>query len=240
MTIPRARPAVIITGWRTGGTWLTHCLSNHPDIFCARAEALHSESLYRRWATPAQVLDFVYGQWHYTVNMCKLTYAQAFRDRPVWEYMTRLKPAVIHLVREDVVRQAVSMILLKMHNSGRTAQPAHSLAETTPARARLDPAMVVRYARNLTAADRSARERLAGWRVLELTYAEMVGGEGKSPEYMQKRAAERVCAFLGVPYVRMGSRLKAVNPFALGETVANWAEVRAALLASEFRELAGG
>ena len=54
-----ARPAVLIASVRSGGTFLAHCLSNHPQIFCDRGESLHYRSL---WHT------------HLTTNRAKLIY----------------------------------------------------------------------------------------------------------------------------------------------------------------------
>ena len=44
-----ARPAVVIASVRSGGTYLAHCLSNHPQVFCDRGESLHHDSLWHRY-----------------------------------------------------------------------------------------------------------------------------------------------------------------------------------------------
>ena len=68
-------PAIIIAGPHTGGTFLAHGLSNHPDVYCERQEVLHLGSSYRMieaGLSSLDILKIVWGQTGYLVSACKL------------------------------------------------------------------------------------------------------------------------------------------------------------------------
>jgi len=230
-----ASPAVIIVGWRCGGTFLTHCLSNHPDIFCARGEVLHSKTVWRKTTRGLlQTLICTLGQPHYKISMCKLTYHQAFCDE-IWPYLLKRQPKVIWLYRENVIRQAMSFILMKMFYKGATKQPIHTLGKSKPARITIEPEMLLNYARRLRQNNKQGRGRMVYFKnVLELTYADVVGGERISAVTLA--ANRKVCRFLDVRVRQLDSGLRPTNPFPLSETLLNWSEVRRAIKNSEFTE----
>jgi len=147
----------------------------------------------------------------------------------VWEYLVGLGPAVILLYRKNVVRQAVNIRLARRH-----LQPRHSMATAPAVRVRMAPDVVLRSARQrvkATVAARTRGEEFAA--VLEVSYGEMVGGEGVVAEAISSLTARRICEFLEVPETMMGCRLKPVNPRPLREVLVNWPEVERAIAASE-------
>lgn len=227
------RPAVIVASWRCGGTFLSECLSNHPDIFCVRGEPMHRHNIWRQsMATPEDVLRCVFEQRHYQVTMCKLTYTQAFHAG-VWPVLTRMRPRVIWLYRENVLRQAISLIKVKLHRKGRMATPVHSTEDCPLETLAVEPRVVVEHARSLAAANEDARQRLAGWELLELTYSQVVGGENGMAERLSPVQARRICKFLDVPYKPMAAGLRRVNPYPLSALLGNWPEVAAAVRETE-------
>lgn len=238
--IPEARAAVVVASWRCGGTFLNYCLSNHPDIYCDRGEPMHRFSPWRAAmpGDPAELLRCVFDQRHYLVSMCKLTYVQAFHES-VLPYLVKIKPAVIWLRRENVVRQAVSLMLAKRVMAvNPTARPEalHTWGEATATAPSALPAeAVLKEARALALADERARERLERYfpGYLELTYAQIIGGEGMTANHLPTASARRVCEFLSVPYQMLSCNLRRVNPKPLREMLANWPEVEAALQGSE-------
>jgi hypothetical protein len=223
-----ARPAVIVASVRSGGTFLAHCLSNHPQIFCDRGESLHHTSLWHTHLT-ADRRKLLYCLTHmqgYRVSMCKLTYHQAFSE--VWDYIRRVP--VLWLRRENVIRQAVSVIVNGMARGGRIQRPQHTFRRVQDIRVNLGPELVLRAARGLLERDQQAMERLEDLRALALTYEEIVGPAST----LADGAARRICAFLGVRYVAtLGCELTRINAQPLSEMIENWDEVRRAIKGSE-------
>jgi hypothetical protein len=233
-----SRPAVIIAAIRSGGTFLAHCLSNHSQIFCERGEPLHHGSVWHRTMKPdrQRLLAALLDQTGYQVSVCKLVYVQAFH-RDIWPWLEKRRPMVIWLRRENAIRQAVSMLINKRARHGKITQAQHSFTAGHPVRAELAPDQVLRAARGLQERDLWAIKRLAGWKTLELTYAQVVGGEGTMASSMPDETCERVCTFLGVRMEALGCDLQRVNPYPLSKMLSNWPAVRRAIKGSEFAEM---
>lgn len=227
-------PAVIIANVRTGGTFLSHCLSNHHDVFCAREEIMHSRGIWMQTLRNVDRLDLLHcmlHQPHYRVSMVKLTYSQAFKD-PIWPYLVKLQPKVIWLRRENALRQAVSVILIKLGNKGAINHPSHATQKVAAARVTLEPRIVINHAHGLLKREARVAHRFDVMAdVLPVTYAEIVGGEGRTASELPAEAGQRICAFLDIPYCRMPGGLRRVNPQPLREIIENWSEVRAAIAA---------
>lgn len=169
--------------------------------------------------------------------MGKLTYTQAWHDA-VWPHLLKLNPAIIWLCRENVIRQAVSLVLVKLYHKGLAAQPVHSIEETPLSRVELEPKVILEHARSLTRANDRARERLKGFtQVLPLTYTDVVGSEQAAADTLPTKTGQRICAFLDVPYQRLGCHLKKVNPYPLASLLSNWSAVEKAVQSSEFAHL---
>jgi hypothetical protein len=234
-----ALPAVIIANVRSGGTFLSHYLSNHPDIFCDRGESLHHLSIWHTCLTADRVklLHCLTHQAGWRVSMCKLVYGQAFQPE-VWAYLVRTQPHVIHLTRRNVIRQAVSALINRSVRSGQHAaiHPAHTVEDVPGIQIELTPDSILQLARGLVIQDQQAAKSLAGFpNVHPLDYASL-GGEGTTVARMPIATGRAICSFLGVPYHAMSCDLKRVNPQPLSEILVNWMDVLPAIQASEFAE----
>jgi len=234
-----ALPAVIIANIRSGGTFLSHCLSNHPQIFCDRDESLHHLSVWHTHLTIDRV-NLLYCLTHmagWNVSMCKLVYKQALQP-DVWAYLAATKPHVIHLIRRNVIRQAVSALINRSVRSGflSTPHPAHTFEDVPGIKIELTPDSILNLARGLFALDRQVAQELKEFpHVLNIDYASL-GGEGESVKRLPAEAGRTICSFLGVPYHAMPCDLKRINPQPLSEILVNWQEVLPAIQASEFAE----
>jgi len=225
------RPALIISQARSGSTFLTHCLSNHPDIFCCRGEPMHTRSVWGRFIS-VDLLHCLLHQPFYAVSMCELTRREAFG--PFWEYLTGMQPRVLLLSRENVIRQIVEIMLAKMNKQGKIQQPPHSMGSSLKARMRLAPKVLLRRARSYREATVGAHERCQVFAsLLEITYADLVGGEGIDATSIPPPTSRRLCSFLGVSPLIMSCRLRAINPHPLREILLNWNEVQKAVAQSE-------
>ena len=229
-----ARPAVVIASVRSGGTYLAHCLSNHPQVFCDRGESLHHSSVWHKHikADPVRLLHCLLHMEGYRVSMCKLTHSQAF-TRAIWAYVKRHKPAVIWLRRENVLRQTVSVLINRAARRGKVKRPQHTFKATGPFSIGLSAPAILKQARGLRARDERAARMLSNFkRVLKLTYRDIT--DASTPGKVPVPAARSICKFLGVPYAPLACDLVRVNPQPLSEIIRNWPAVEPALRASEF------
>lgn len=231
--IPKAKPAIILTGWRTGGTFLTHCLSNHSEVFCVRGEPMHHENVWRHTAKPGTVLECIFGQPHYLVGCCKLCYSQAFGKR-VWPYLVKKQPRVIWLYRQNVVRQAVSFLLAKQYKE----RPKHVMTlKTKPAQVEIAPSVVIAHAQKMVRYNKWAKGRIKSFkRVLRLSYAQVVGSEQANVSHLDAQAKNAISEFLGISNQQMFGALRRTNPYPLREMLTNWPDVKKAIKNSEFAE----
>ena len=227
-----ARPAVIIASVRSGGTFLAHCLSNHPQIFCDRGESLHYRSLWHTHVTTnrPELLFCLTHMQGYQVSMCKLIYQQALLGE-VWPHIAELEH-VIWLRRENTIRQAVSHVLNQAARQGNIKRPQHTFDRVESICVELAPERVLRVARGLLEQDRRARKRLKPLAPLALTYEQIIGPAST----LTDETTRRICEFLGVRYVPLGCELTRINPQPLAEMIENWDAVRRAIEASEFAE----
>jgi hypothetical protein len=225
-----ASPAIIIAGVRTGGTYLAHCLSNHPRIFCDRGEALNGRNKwFRLCKNQVRVLDCLIHQPFYHVSMCKLTYAQAL-NKAVWRYIVTKRPHVIHLVRQNVLRQVVSLCI----NNAQRDRPAHTFVDLPAAHVRLEPQQVLAIMHKITEQANGVRKRLEKLpHVIELEYTSLIGANTKWEDsrltFLQETTCQSICEFLGVPVMALGAELRRLNPQPLPEIITNWREVKAAV-----------
>jgi len=226
-----ARPAVIVAAVRSGGTFLAHCLSNHPQIFCDRGESLHYKGLWHTYLIKNRV-KLIYCLTHmqgYQVSMCKLTYQQAFLDE-VWSYIAELEH-VIWLRRENTIRQAISHILNQMARQGKIKRPQHTFGRVGAICVELVPKRVLYTARVLLEQDQWTRKRLKPLNPLALTYEEIVGPSST----LADGAAQKLCEFLQVRYIpTLACELTRINPQPLAEMIENWDAMRGAIEGSEF------
>lgn len=231
-----ARPAVIVAAIRSGGTFLAHCLSSHPAVFCDRGESLHHGSVWFRSLSVKrpELLHCLVHMQGYQVSMCKLTYGQAL-EPGVWAYLLMMQPLVLWLRRDNLIRQAVSVLLNKMARRGTIRLPQHSFEPVKPVQVSLPAAAILRTARGLARQDGTAAKWLTRLHnVLPVTYAGIVGGERHWTDSMMRPAALAICQFLEVNFQELSCGLKAINGRRLSETLSNWPEVEAAVRESEF------
>ena len=228
-----ADPAMIIAHTRSGGTFLATGLSNHPQIFCPRGEPLlrgmeWGEALGD--VSDTEILDCITSAALYKIGMCKITYRQV--TEKIVEYLRELGAPVLHLVRENYLRVAVSQIITGRVCSGGLDHKAHSFDVLDAPRVNIDPERVLQRCADMDQRVRGMRETLDGLRVLPLTYSQLVGGEGR--EAQEIKCGDGICDFLGVDRYPMPVQLRRVNRYSLGAMIENWGEVRRAVKKSQW------
>lgn len=235
---------VIVAPVRSGGTFLAHCLSNHPHVFCDRGEPLRVLSNWRPYAQldPARLLDVLTNQTGYRASLCKLTYDQAFRE-DIWTWVQERIPRVIWLVRENLLRQAISQAINRKVRLHSLQRAQHSFEPVPIEPVRVLPQTLMRYIAHFGRQNYAARTRLATLpRVLRVTYEEITANpEGADQATgLAESAGVEICQFLGVAYVPMPTSLVRIHPGPLSALLSNWEEVRDALLQSRYADLARG
>lgn len=239
-TLNIARPAVIIAAIRSGGTFLTHCLSNHSQIFCDRGEPLHHLSVWCTTITQhrRRLLTALLNQTGYQVSMVRLTYIQALETN-IYNWLVEKQPRVIWLYRENLLRQALSVhINLMVRRAGTIDRPQHTFRDVRPVQIAVEPGLFVKYLRGLQEQNLRMKKALDKFeRVYPLTYAQVVGGESNTAYQLPMETANPLCKFLDVRCEMMSCDLRPVNPYPLSEMISNWKSVQVAVRQSEYAGL---
>ena len=237
-TIKVSRPAILIAHTRSGGTFLAHCLSTHPDIFCPRGEPLLTSHSWRQ-SLPSHIpssaiLGCILHAFHYEVGMCRITYVQTNTD--VCDYLRSVNAKVILLERENLLRCAVSQTIMNMTSRGEIEYPLHSTQSVALPGVTLRPLAVLERCQWQSEWHANMRKTLRSLKlhVLRLTYADVVGGEMVNADRLPLTTTERVTSFLGVEQYPLLSPLRAVAPRPLRDIVANWDELKSLIQTSEF------
>ena len=237
-SIKTARPAILIAHTRSGGTFLAHCLSTHPDIFCPRGEPLLPAHSWRQ-SLPSHVpssaiLGCILNAFHYEVGMCRITYVQT--NPEVCDYLCSVEAKVILLERQNILRCAVSQTIMNMTSREEIEYPLHSTQTVELPGVTLRALAVLERCRWQAEWHTKMHKMTRGLklRVLRLTYADIVGGEMVNADRLPLSVTERITSFLGVEQYPMLSPLRAVSPRPLRDIVTNWDELKAVIQTSEF------
>ena len=219
-TTGQARPAILIAGPRTGATFLCCCLSNHPQVFCARGEPLHWGSRWLHavpdWKTR---FDLLMRQPFYEVSMFKAMDRNIFGHAEVWEFVQQYNPElrILYLERENILYQAASCEINRRHRRGELySHPTRTFTSVRPRPCKLNPARVLQQYRWIKGDVARNRRCLAETKVptLHLTYETLTA------------QSSRICEFLGVRHELLRTGLKKVHVQPYEELVTNWTIIK--------------
>lgn len=238
----RRQPAVLLCDHRSGGTFLSLALDNHPDVFWARDEPLSPRSIFRKASpkpTPVQALRFALRQPLCDVSGCKVTFRQLSTD--AWKVLAAMEAKVILLARRNILRGAVSSCiryLIRQEKVSRSGRPLHTLSDSFhPSPTPLSPQVVLHECKRRVAALSRVRTKLAQheFSLLVLDYTDVFGYEGMlNATQVLPIAAEWLCQFLSVPVQPLTAPLRRVNGGPLSEIVENWEKVEEAVKNSPY------
>ena len=197
-------PALIVAGPRSGGTFLAHCLSNHPDIYCERQEVLHESSAFFRvgkWMKPHHVLQIVWGHSGYEAACCRVQYAQLSAPG-LWDLVQQHKAVLIHLTRKNKLRQAVSVIINQgVRRRGLAFHPQHTTTRPEkPMTLALRPLDVQRLVQRLIDVEEAWKRMIQASSLpnVDVTYERITGGSVEADQ-LAPDVTEWICKALGVP-----------------------------------------
>ena len=227
---------IVVTGNRTGATFLCHCLSNHPQVFCHRSETMHQSDTWRvRFPEmPAkQLLDAMLHQERYDASGCKLLYRQLLA-KEVWRYVMSEKVSLLFLTRRNLLKQAVSLWIA---NNKVPGHPLHTVAAVgLLPKIEIPPRDLLKYCKGLTTEEASARKQVKRSKlpVLFLNYEELSNG-GRHTNTIPMLAARRICDFLEVTAYPLRTLTHKVHQPGLSGVISNYNEVLEAFRDSPFR-----
>lgn len=236
-----AVPGIILTDYRTGGSFLSLCLDSHPLIFCNRGEPLARRSGFYRFfpnLAPEQVLQHIFKTEFCKVALGKVIYRQA--GTKVWKYLANMDTKIIHLIRRNTLRASCSYLFQVSVLQGKTKHP-HALHHfnrpaTKPRPMKLDPHAVLAKCRE------RERSRKKAWKIIEkhkctvqvVYYEQMCSDEEISelPDWL----SETLCDFLDVPHYKLiAPYMRRVNAqYPLSDLVINWRQVKQLIKETEF------
>lgn len=231
-------PFLILAHVRTGGTFLAHALSNHPQVYCDRGETLHHLSSWRSAKIPVEaIIKIIWNQDGYHAAGFRAIYRQAFHPR-VWPIIQRVEPRIIHLVRRNVARQGISFGYQQLVRQGKIPfHPVHTFEAVQPDPVFVDPKIIACYARKVRNEMLRGQEIIAKYpgQVLEISYEDLTGD--RETIFVTDDATIRIENFLGIQPARLSVRLRRDFDVPMARWFKNWAAVRSALVKEGFKGL---
>lgn len=235
-----AVPFVILAHVRTGGTFMAHALSNHPEVYCDRGETVHHLSAWRKANIGVKkLLTAIWTMDGYHAAGFRAIYRQAFHSK-VWPLILEAQPRIIHLTRENVTRQGISYGYQQLVRQGKLPyHPVHTFKRKRPRPVIADPREIVGYAVKVRREMEQGAALLADYPgpMLQVTYEEMVSDRPIS--WMAPDVGDRIEDFLGVRRKILDVALQRDFPMPMAKWFKNWDEIRAALEGSGFGGLDG-
>jgi LPS sulfotransferase NodH len=227
------QPAIIIAQSRSGSTFLSHCLDSHYDIGCERDGPFGPHRYWQKLgASHRELARALWCRGGYRVSMFKVTARQVKNGFITPEMLKEVRPKVINLHRENILKALVSATLSTAAYHGEIDHPLQTY-ETVPQReVALDCTMLVDEIEAYRAKLDKMRQLLAGLglEVLDLSYEQLTGG--KEVEQLPIDITRTICEFLGVAVMPLYARLKKLNPAPI---ITNRDEIEATLKDTPYR-----
>jgi LPS sulfotransferase NodH len=237
--------AIILTSQRSGSTFLQYCLDAHPSVKCYgewlvgghlvaptpfRGRRILTKAwryvVIRAW-DPVSILDRHYAREEAPVVAFRAMYNHV-DNRRVRDYLARhTEIRVIHLRRDNLLKQYVSKVLLGAKRE-RKWQP-HTDHHIPVVSVRISPERAIKEMSRVRDAFADFEQLLSRHRKIELVYERMVNGQTLSRE-----AWTKISELLEIETAEIGSDLVKMNPHDLRPMVENYEELAAALAGTEF------
>jgi LPS sulfotransferase NodH len=234
-----SKPFIILGSGRSGSTLLRERInshtaatcygelfdpSEHDKIYWDTGRPTLEEELVLRREDPAQFLDrFVFGETAKSISAVgfKIFYYQAREGRQgdVWDYLRDQKINILHLRRENMLRQFLSFELARHTKTWFINHPDQAHRDV---QVRLEPNECLNFIRSMTEQYRQASEFFAVSPCLETTYEGLANNEAAE--------SSRLLKFLELPQQPLVSGLKKQNVRPMGAVISNYEELEAALV----------
>lgn len=235
-----AQAAVILTNYRTGGTFLSLCLDSHPLIFCQRMEPLSHNSVFaKNFGHPDRtaILKTIFDHRVCRIAMAKVVYRQC--GGHVWKLLQDRDAKIVHLIRDNQFRAAVSheFHLMAMRALTDKSRSLHNFdrGKKKPPPQVLDPNTVIALCRKRDKEFRRIKKQMANRNLpIHTIYYEHFT-QGQDIEAIPEEYARPLCKFLRVPYYPLSAPyMHRVNDWPLSELIANWHEFKSVIQESAY------
>lgn len=213
---------LVIANMRTASTFLVRALDSHPDMWWHPAEPLlHAQITGADYIET--LMELHASDMETSVVGCKVTYAHAITDQRVLRYCGGAALRVVHLVRDNTLRWAISVAVLKAHKGLR---PGHTTEDLPMARVYIEPNELADEIAACEMHQSNVQSILEGGfsRLLRISYEELTGGGPSVPGPLQE-ANDKLCNFFDVENYQMTSPMRGVNRYPMQDIVINWDEL---------------
>jgi LPS sulfotransferase NodH len=236
---------IILTSQRSGSTFLQGCLDAHPSVRCYGellvGGNLVAPGLFKgrrlltkayRYATirawnPENIMDRYYARNEAPVVVFKAMYNHVDNRRVRRYLVEHPEIRVIHLRRDNLLKQHVSKLLLSAKRE-RAWQP-HTTHEIPVVSVTVDPEQAMADMSRVRNAFADFEQLLAGHKKIELLYERLFNGPTLSRE-----AWSKIGDLLEIEPTDAGSDLVKMNPNRLRPMVANYDQLAEALAGTDF------
>lgn len=222
--------AIVLASPRSGSEMLIYGLNQHPLI---RAESeLIGDSVRRcgEGISRLSIMQFYFDEQRLLKDNRKYIFKAMYDqlDGECWRWIGTAGIKIIHLVREDYLRQVISHeFMRRMAEVGRTSAKAF---EPMPlAQLNVDIDWVVHTLTQRVHEVALHREMIKYLPHLELKYTDLVDVEGKEIDCLPSALTKKVIDFLDIPYPVLATKLRKQNPRDLRKSVLNYDELLVAL-----------
>lgn len=222
--------ALAAVAWtRCGGGYLMECLNSHPLIQADSAS--YWKKKLRHKINPVLVRALL-GRTGCRVSATKLLCTEAGRIPD--DFWAELQVRFIFLKRENIVRCTAASLAKRAMRAAKRNRGGAGI----PFAASVDEFISLcgaRCGQYEMSAMRAAHYAALGCPVLHVTYAEIVGREGKTATKMPQAAADRILEFVDLgPGTSLCPLMRRNHPHPLRAMIANWGELEQALQASDY------
>jgi LPS sulfotransferase NodH len=236
--------AIILTSQRSGSTFLQHCLDGHPSIRCygellighgvVAPKLLEGHRMVRKmWRmlmarpwNPAGTMDRCFADEVAPVVAFRAMYNHVADPRARRYLLEHPEIRIIHLRRDNLLKQHVSKVLL---GSRRERPTSHTTSSIAPVSVRVSPKRAINDMRRVRDRFIKFEKLLSGRRKIELVYEDMVSGQT-----LTREAWKKIAELLEIEPARTESVLVKMNPNRLRPMVENYDELADALTGTEW------
>jgi len=232
--------AIIVTSQRSGSNFLRRCLDSHPSVRCDGellvGGMVKPPGIIADRRMPAKIYKYIRGGGWRPVRVLKdfmhrddadvVAFKAMYNhlaNRRTMAFLARhTEIRMIHLRRDNVLKQYVSKLLLREKRERRW-QP-HATHEVPVVTTRVSPVDAIREMRRVSAEFERFEGLLQKHRRIELVYEDMIDGQ-----CLSQAAGEAICRLLEIETRPMCCDYVKVNPNELKMMVENYSELVEAL-----------
>ncbi len=215
---------------RSGSSVLLDLIGSHPDVYCE--SEIFNRKVAARLIWPMRYLQARAALSPQPVYGCKMKIYQMTDDQGIEDphrFMQDLHSEgwkVIHLVREDLFRKALSLVVAETRGQflDRRQDSGGGVSSI-----RIDPARLVAAMRERRSADEAEQAALEGIPHIRVTYESDLLDAAN-----HQAVSDRVLAYLGLESAPVETRYVKTSRSRVSDYVSNYAEVREILTQTEF------